>query len=812
MSIVSRTISGLYNGVSQQPAPLRFDTQCDVLENFYPSVGRGLIKRPPLTRVTPPEYTPMPWNGFNHVIEKSTTEKYCLSLGTSGVANQPAGKVINLLTGQKATGSPFSDTFTSATVSQTQVGEDPKTYFAAATAGDYTIVVDKRRVVAMKAVTVDPNVPTAFVYVRSGVVDNSYSVTLNGTVSTYSIGNGAGVSQTTAIATGVTAAINATSGTHGCTAVQTGNNIKITKASDFTFSVSDSYGNTCLVGIKGQIGRYADLPASFYEGYRIKIAGDVGNGRSAYYVHWVSTAGTQVGAWVETTPYGISKELDKVTMPKVFYFDGANFVLVDWDWGQRLVGDNTSCPAPSFVGQTITDVFYWRGRLGFIAGEDVILSRSDDAFNFWPKSATIVADNDPIDLPANSNEVQKFLYAVPHQKALLIFAEKGQFTLTSGEILSPRNAKMELATTYNTSPTCKPVSAGSSIYFAVKQGNNSSIWEYFIQPDGLNYGAEEVTSHVPQYLPNDIDTLVISPTESVLVALSTSQTTTAYVYNYQWSGEEKLQSAWHKWTFPLRARIMGAHFIGSDLYVFNLRTDRNNASSVDKITLRGLANDGTLPYSVHLDLKSQQTGSLVTISGVQYTLYAVSAENELGNQTSLVDASVIELRANMQAILGSEWGTSAGAVLPLEFQSYGGIASQPMVKGDWTAHAVWLGVRYTSRFRFSEQFMKDNKDRAVEGGRLQLKRFAVRYSDTGYFRGEVTVVGRTLESYIMTSRTIGNSALLLGTPRLDSGLFSFPTLSRSTAITIDLVNDTALPSTLHSATWLGDYSTRAQTR
>lgn len=47
MSLSHRTISNLFGGVSQQPAGIRLDNQCEELINAYPSISDGLVKRPP---------------------------------------------------------------------------------------------------------------------------------------------------------------------------------------------------------------------------------------------------------------------------------------------------------------------------------------------------------------------------------------------------------------------------------------------------------------------------------------------------------------------------------------------------------------------------------------------------------------------------------------------------------------------------------------------------------------------------------------------------------------------------------------------
>ena len=36
-------------------------------------------------------------------------------------------------------------------------------------------------------------------------------------------------------------------------------------------------------------------------------------------------------------------------------------------WGERIVGDLVSAPDPSFIGNKINNVFFFRNRLGFLS-------------------------------------------------------------------------------------------------------------------------------------------------------------------------------------------------------------------------------------------------------------------------------------------------------------------------------------------------------------------------------------------------------------------------------------------------------------
>ena len=74
-------------------------------------------------------------------------------------------------------------------------------------------------------------------------------------------------------------------------------------------------------------------------------------------------------------------------------------------WGERTVGDLVSAPDPSFIGNKINNVFFFRNRLGFLAGDNVILSRVSEFFNFFPETVISVLDSEPIDVAASHTKV-----------------------------------------------------------------------------------------------------------------------------------------------------------------------------------------------------------------------------------------------------------------------------------------------------------------------------------------------------------------------------------------------------------------------
>ena len=79
MGLLSSPVSSLINGVSQQPASLRFPSQVEAQENAYSSIASGLTKRHPSQHVAG-ALTGVNGitNAFTHFIARASDERYSI--------------------------------------------------------------------------------------------------------------------------------------------------------------------------------------------------------------------------------------------------------------------------------------------------------------------------------------------------------------------------------------------------------------------------------------------------------------------------------------------------------------------------------------------------------------------------------------------------------------------------------------------------------------------------------------------------------------------------------------------------------------
>ena len=161
----------------------------------------------------------------------------------------------------------------------------------------------------------------------------------------------------------------------------------------------------------------ADLPDVCRQGHIVKVIGLAREEADDYYLRFEADDPNELdrlqqGRWVESLGYDQTHMIDRTTMPlslaRSFDESGnAEFTLREVDWVTRQAGDDRSNPFPSFVGHKLNDIFLFRNRLGFLSGENVILSEAGEYFNFFRSTVSALLDSAPIDVTASTNKVRQ---------------------------------------------------------------------------------------------------------------------------------------------------------------------------------------------------------------------------------------------------------------------------------------------------------------------------------------------------------------------------------------------------------------------
>ena len=348
----------------------------------------------------------------------------------------------------------------------------------------------------------------------------------------------------------------------GITAVVIGNGIYLHSTSAFSIEVSQK---DLMRVMQESINDVSNLPTQCRDGYIVKVSNSSDSDDDDYYLRFDGNDGLDgPGAWVECAEPGIVKSLDTTTMPHVLQrqSDG-DFLVKKYTWEDRTVGDENTNPLPSFVGDKINKVLFFRNRLALLSGENVILSRPGELTtpSFFAKTALAVSAVDPIDISCSSTFPSDLFDGIETAAGLAVFSTNQQFLLSSdAEILNPDTAKLRSISTYNYNKNLSPISLGTTVGYI----DNSGKYSRFNEITNIQREQEPVVGETSKLvytlLPKDID-LLTNSRENQLVLLCKTNTDIIYGYKYLSDGESRRQQAWFKWKFNNPIKY---HFIVND--------------------------------------------------------------------------------------------------------------------------------------------------------------------------------------------------------------------------------------------------------
>ena len=586
MSTIEGVIPTLFGGVSRQPSQVRQTNQVEQMTNALPSVVTGGFEKRPNTQfVANLSFLNASLDYKVHGIDRSATEHDFLFI-TGG--SSPSITACNADTGAQKTVN-IGDTIREFLIDQNGINN--------------TNIVEVGGVDYVKQVAIATG-ETAFAW--------TYELSDANTV--FKVEGSANGSAWNNLATGKTGSSGSFSTTIGAVASGDHNYIRftittaatdgddtisvraafkdltyllsadpedilVTSVADFTFltnrNVLTRMGPLAGGTVTGTVQAFANLPTASGGGAIYKVQGKDTDGFGSYFVK-----DTASNLWVEHVDPTGANAFDESSMPHqvVRSADGATYTYSAATWDDRKAGNSTLNPDPGFIGSNVTDIIFYRNRLAFLSDETVYLSQAKDVFNLFAEKATDVLDSDPVERGATTEQVNILQFGKVFRKLLFLTSANAQFELESGEgrALSPTTADLNQATTYRASRIAKPASLGDVMYFASDIENSAVVYEYYFQDRSFSNTATDVTRHVRTYLPTDIIEMHGDAAAQALFVLSSGEQNALYVYNTFFDDNEKLQSAWSKYTFGATesaALIHGYYIFSGRVHLIIERAD-----------------------------------------------------------------------------------------------------------------------------------------------------------------------------------------------------------------------------------------------
>lgn len=797
MSLQSYPIPNLINGVSQQATVQRRDTQAEEQINCLNDPVDGCLARPGSQQIA---FIPEAnfEDAYEFDIYRSDDEKYRVFVMDGDI------RVFNLVTGSECT-----VTFPNGT-DYLQMGADlARRNFKARTVEDTTFIVNGTKVPEMDASEKSPARPfEALLFVKAMFYGENSQAVVNGV--SYGIGTplssvaGAEANVKTDIMAAHYAGLLLGSGPanppyfsfggaslagSGFTVSVKGSVVHLSRATDFTMYTTDGGSDQHFIGIKGEARKISDLPdVGVPDGFVVKVKGDRTTDADDYYLKYVTNADGQTGVWEECPKPNIPLRPKASTMPHVLFNSAPDtFEFRAAEWEERVSGDGeTTSPDPGFIGREIRDIFFDKGRLGLMTAAGASWSKTKQYYTFFPDSAQVRIDTDPIDIDIVGTKPSSLEHAVQFNEQMFFFADEVQYVRAEPETLTEATIDVPSSTNFSCSVGVTPKGAGSNLYFADvdKDGRFTSIWEYYVVPQGTSKDATRANDHCPKYIVGSPVQLMVAPSAKALGVLTDDDRRHLYFYNQFVKGDEKLQSAWNRWEFPSGHTLIGGSFDKADLI---LTVQRDDGVSIEKVDISSAQRDRDADYITRLDIRLDESQvGIAYVEAEERTYIQLPFEVQEGEEYTIVTRLFEDYEAGVHEPPGqiAEIVSASGTEI--------------VVEGDWEERSFYVGIVPRAERTFTTFYPKDEQG-AILADRTQVYRYLVAMSRTGYTRAEVTYTNGPTRSTTFTGRILGSPANRFDEVVLDDVTLNIGVNSKNTECTIKLINDTFLPSAWQSA-------------
>lgn len=782
------SVSSLIQGISQQAETSRGSASAEDQENCLNEVLDGVVSR--MGTIHKAKISKDYNEPFFHEITRSSGEKYLVIIESGDI------KIIN-----KATG--VLSTITGSIAAYLAHTGDARKAFQAVTVGDTTFLLNRQVSPAMAGTLSAARPNKAIAHFKAGGYKVTYTLTLTVAGTDFSTsyttpdnsaaGNAAYIT-TDYLAKQFKDSLNSTvipaltaAGYTGFSVTQLGSTLVIFGGTNtFDIQTTDGVGDRQFVSFKDNVKAITDLPAKCEDGYQVSVAGDGSEESSKYFLKYTGAANT--GRWVEVVAPATKTDLNASTMPQVLTNTGVNaFTVGPATWGKRLAGDGVlTAQDPSFIGEYPNTLQFIGGRLAVVTEYRTSISRSRNAYVFFPDTVQTNLDSAPVDYDVSNGSSTLTTHAVVGGGKLQFWGDKQQTYLDSGQdpIREDTTEILPLAN-YEFDGEAAPKAVGlGSIVFGTLVGLFTKIVEVYFR-GGRPDGEIEITAHVPKLLSGSLKHVAVGESAKKEFFITSGASNTAYLYQWYNQGNERVQSAWNPWKFPAPTRVLFASIEGSTAwFVFKWPS---GTTTLEYVLLDSTGDESTQKFPIRLDHRLSEA-SAASHSGTYFVLnlpYPVPS-NKRGTFKACERLDVVDV-------------SQRGRELEVQWQS----DTQVRIMSTNPALTWHFGSIPVAKRKFSKFIAKDQNDEPILHDELVVRSISIGHYKTVEYVVNVTAYGAT-ESHRYTARLIADPDVPNNQVPVKSGKHRAQVGQPTDDVQIELVNDTFFPATWSSAKY--DYA------
>lgn len=458
-------------------------------------------------------------------------------------------------------------------------------------------------------------------------------------------------------------------------------------------------------------------------------------------------------------------------------------------WEQRTVGDEESALSPSFVGNKITGISFFKNRMILMSQENVITSQAGDFLKFYPSTVLTLVDSDPIDLSAGATRRLSFRHAIQQTNGLILFADNAQYLLqTRTEAFSPQTAELNLLSSYSHTVRNEPIDLGSTVVITEENERSLAVTELTIDYD-RNPLKKELSKLIPSYIPNNVEAVTNSLSASLFAFRTAQEPKNLYLFRYYTQDNERLIASWFRWTLP------------GDVKMFHL--DRDEAYAIIQCD--------TDLVLVSMELLTETPGGAIFFEDKYVDLRmdmfdynptmsfdAITQKTKIffrqGTDIASATPCLVKISTNDNSLVSFPTMQESGGQYYVE------------VDGDETSEQYALGYRITSEARFPSFYVKQEKQ-ADELNIPIVHRVRMYSHESGPFEAQLDTPGRNTFTLTLPQIT-SNLTTLNAPPMIRTAENIIPIMAKGTEADLKVICNAPFPLSLVTMTWEGTYNNK----
>lgn len=777
MSLVSKSLGSVLQGISQQPARVRREGQVARQLNLESNVTVGLTTRPSTT-----QSALLPGATLDMTVRDIRYQGQDLLIGH----REGELKLWDL------DGTEYPVAYRNGGV-PSYIGDDMRFHVV----DGHILLVNRQQVVAIKESTSIPVFGTALFHALGGQFLRTYSVEVTFEDDTVIYGEYTTPDGTddddaehtasevivSTVATQLLADVNLPAGTVIMTIDDVG--LIYHPTMKMTIKVSDGEGGTVFRGTSGDVDDAEDVPRWAPHGTVVRVTSSDAS-EDDFFLRFSQKADDDVvlvedgqsgfgkeGTWIEWYDNTEDRELDRDTMPHILIVDDGDWFIQHGPWVPRSVGDSESSPFPSIVDKKIRDVAGFESRLLLLSQSSVVMSRTNKPFDLFRETATTLAQTDPVDITSTKKDELALDWLVPFDRDMVVIADPGdsQFVIRGGGINSV-NASMVLTTEFSASSAgAAPVSAGKSILFPFTTGIYSGIKEFFATENDGADTAVTLTEAQDKLLLGPVSGIAMSQNFNTALFRTTDSPRSLYVYKFLWDGEQLVQSSWGIWQFL--DSIEHAFFRDSTLWLCS--RDLDGTMFLHYLNM----NRPVGPFGYHFSLDREVETTVMGEVDLPY-----------GNARFVQGDGTLNPGREVRPLTEIRMGS---AIYRYTFD--------PVDVPDGSK--LFSGQAVEWELELTQVFAKDHQDRVDTSREVHIDNYTVVLADSGPVTGRVSspyfdTWEHTEEPFPMEDNPLDPTGLLL-----TSGPVSLPFGEQADNATMTLTGHDIRPVTILEVAWTG---------